>query len=586
MIPSMYFVLGEMSLTANGKIDRQKLILSYEETDYHEVSFTSQNPFLDVVTEIWADILGLDLIGFRDNFFELGGHSLLVVQLISRLRDVFRIELPIRAVFDAPTPVELAQRVEEARLRLEPNSEMQSIQPVSRLTKVMASFTQQQLWSLNQMMPQLPIFNTAYKIQFVGSINEKALEQSFLEIIRRHELLRTTFEMVNGQLVQVISPSHKVKLQFTDLTRCQNNVREKQANHIIHNESIYPFDLTHGPLLRLHLIRLEDANHILIISVHHIVWDGWSMTILWRELKVLYQRFCNEQTSFRLPELPIQFADYVHWQMDWLESREAKAQANYWKNKLTGKTTYLDLPFDHLKTSEASFWLSKYSITFPKDVLNKVKNLSRRKEATPFMVMLSILKVLLHFYTTEEEISIATLVANRNRTEFESLIGLFTNTLILCTDLSGDPTFPELLLRVRETTLDAHTNADIPFEKIIQDLEKDSKVKRSSFAQVMFILQNTPQEDLSLPNLKIQPYDSEQVLSDPNLAVTTFDLTLILSEKSEGLTLSMHYKSELFERSTIQKILEDFQQLTEFIIKDPESTVFELCKQLDIYRSD
>ena len=430
------------------------------------------------------------------------------------------------------------------------------------------SFAQQRLWFLDQYEPNSSLYNIPGALRLRGSLNVGALEQSLNEIIRRHESLRTTFSVVEGQPVQLISPSVEVSLCVMDLGDLAEAEREEEARRLVSEEGRRPFDLAKGPLLRTGLIRLGEVDHILVLTMHHIVSDGWSMGVFHRELSVLYQAFLHGQPS-PLPELPIQYADFAVWQREWLKGDELERQLSYWKKQLAGIPAVLNVPTDRPRPAVQSYRGGRQSFVLSKDLTEKLKALSRKEGVTLFMTLLAAFQTLLYRYTGQEDIVVGSPIANRNRTEIEGLIGFFVNTLVLRTHVSGDPTFKDLLAGVKETTLGAYAHQDVPFEKLVEELNPERSLSHSPLFQVMFVLQNASAGPRELSGLVLNPVKLEN-------GTTKFDLSVSLIERSDGLKGSWEYSTDLFNEATIVRIGEHFRRLLEGLTRNPDQSVCEL----------
>ena len=569
MLPAAFVLLDAMPLTPNGKIDHQALPAPNQARPALEEVFVSpRTPTEEMLAGIWATVLGVEEVGVHDNFFDLGGHSLMAVQVISRLRDALQVEVPVRALFEAPTVADLALYLETTRQAV-PDVPEPPIQPVSRQEAVPVGVAQEQLWVLDQVLPGAPFFNLLYALRLLGPLDVVILEHSTNEIVRRHEALRTTFALVDGQLVQVIAPTLHLPLIMGDLWALPETEREDEAQRLAQEEVHKPFDLAQGPLLRVRLLRLGEQEHLLFVAMHHIISDGWSLGVLAHELAVLYDGFAAGGPS-PLAELPIQYGDFAHWQRQWQYSEARQAQLAYWQQQLHGPLPMLALPMDRPRTAALSFRTARQSFVIPEALSAALTHLSRREGSTLFMTLLAAFKVLLHSYTGQEDLRVSTLVANRNRQETEGLVGLFVNTVILRTNLGGNPTFREVLQRVRATTLAAYAHQDLPFEELARTLEQARARERTALSQVLFILQNAIQRPLHLPARTLHFLEADQYMVAPEVTATTYDIVLMLRVRPQGLTGSCIYKASLFNGATISQMLEDFQHLLTRILAQPE----------------
>ncbi len=431
------------------------------------------------------------------------------------------------------------------------------------------SFAQQRLWFLDQFEPDSSFYNTPAAVRLTGQLNLPSLRQSLNEIVRRHEALRTTFISVDGGPQQVITPTLSVTLQLLDLRELSENERETEARRLISEEARRPFDLEQELLFRATLCRLAENENVLFINMHHIVSDGWSFGVLFRELTALYQAFSKGDPS-PLPELPIQYADYAAWQRDWLRGEALEKQLSYWRQQLSGELPILELPVDRPRPAVQTFrGGERQFVILPKSLSEALEALSRQEGGTLFMTMLAAFKTLLSRYTNQEDIIVGSPIANRNRAEIEGLIGFFVNTLVLRTELSGDPTFRELLGRVRETTLGAYEHQDVPFEKLVEELRPERDLSHAPLFQVMFALQNAPGKALELEGLTLHPLRIDH-------GTSKFDLTLFMWTEGEGLRATVEYSTDLFDASTIKRMLGHFRVLLDAVVANPDQRLSEL----------
>jgi len=528
-----------------------------------------RTPIEEVVANIWSEVLRLKHVGIHDNFFALGGHSLQATQVISRVREAMQIELPLRSLFEAPSVAGLARNIETSRLTAQ-GSQAPPMITVARDKELPLSFAQQRLWFLNQLEPGGTSYNIPQAIRVSGVLNLAVLEQSLNEIVRRHESLRTTFAMMDGRPVQVVAESRSVLIPVVDIHQLPQAEREAETQRLVREreEAQRPFDLTQGPLLRASLVRLQEEEHVLLLTMHHVISDAWSMSVLFRELAALYGAFLTERGS-PLAELSIQYVDYAVWQREWLQGGVLQKQLGYWKQRLAGAPAMLELPTDRPRPAVRSYQGAHQSVVLAKSLAEKLKALSQREGATLFMTLLAAFKTLLSRYTAQDNIVVGSPIAGRNRVEVENLIGFFVNTLVLRTDLSGDPTFRELLERVREVALGAYSHQDVPFENLVEELQTERDLSYSPLFQVMFTLQNVPQQALELAGLRLRPLDVDT-------GTAKFDLTLSMVEGADGLSGQMEYSTDLFDPCTITRMLGHFQILLEGIVADPEQRLSEL----------
>ena len=569
MVPSAIVPLQALPISpTTGKVDRKAL----PAPDYSSVQSEENARPLTLTEEalagIWEQVLRVPRVGAASNFFELGGHSLLATQVVSRLTKTFQVELPLRHLFEEPTLAGLATRIESAQLA-QFGLEFPPLVPAGRGPTIPLSFVQQRLWFLDQLDPLNAVYNVPYIVRLSGALNVPALEASLNEIVRRHEALRTRFEAVDGEPSQVIEAARHFALPVIQLAdSVPEEGREAEARRLAKNEAALPFNLRLGPLLRACLIRLSEHDHVLVVTVHHIVSDGWSLTILRRELAALYQAFVHEKPS-PLEELPVQYADYTIWQRQVLSGEQLEKQLNYWKAQLQGAPAILELPTDRPRPAVETFRGASRSVILPLEMLEGLRGLARSEGSTLFMVVLGAFSVLLSRYSGQEDLVVGSPIAGRHRFEIEKLIGLFVNTLVLRVNQAGDPTFRELLRQIRETTIGAYAHQDLPFERLVEELQPERDLSRNPLFQVMVILQNMPGTTQPMDGLTVSGFNSGS-------QVSKFDLTLITSEQTDGLRVALEYNTDLFDPSTIDRMLGHYRVLLEGIIGQPDSQVSEL----------
>ena len=437
---------------------------------------------------------------------------------------------------------------------------------LDRTENIPLSFAQQRLWFLDQMEPGNPLYNIAGAVRLKGSLDIAAFEQSFNEIVRRHEALRTTFQTIDGQAVQEIAPTLQLALPILDWRQLEE--QETEVLRLAEDEAQQPFDLATGPLIRITLVRLADTEYVAILTMHHIVSDAWSLGVFVRELSTLYEAFSTGQPS-TLPELPIQYPDFAAWQRQWLQGEVLDFQLSYWRKQLGGNLPVLQLPTDRPRPRVQTFRGARYSFSLDSQLTKALQQLSQQEEVTLFMTLLAAFKTLLYRYTFQEDILVGSPIANRNRTETEQLIGFFINTLVLRTDFSGNPTFKELLKRIGQITWDAYEHQDLPFEKLVEELQPERDLSYSPLFQVKFMLQNAPQENLKLPGLTLSFIDLKN-------STAKLDLSLDMSETASGLEGSFEYNTDLFDEATIARMADHFCSLLSGIVANPEQPIAQL----------
>lgn len=577
MTPSAFIFLPEMPLTRNGKIDREALPSPDERSSEPAESFAPpRNMIEEVLTAIWAEVLQVNRVGLDDNFFQMGGHSLLATQLVSRVRESFRVDLPLRTLFETATVEEFALRVHEA-ISAGHRLQMPRIGTVTRSSQLPLSFAQQRLWFLDRLEPGNPAYHSARPLQLSGRLREPGLEQSLGEIGRRHEILRTSFPMAGDQPVQSVSPPAQLLLPMVDLGGLAEFERDATARRLVSEEAGRPFDLSRLPLFRIALLRLSDDSHTILFGVHHIVIDGWSMGILVKEVNGLYRAFCDGAPS-PLPELDIQYADFACWQRDWLQGDVLEAQLSYWRRQLADATD-LELPAMKARSAAQIFRGATHSVALPPGLCRALNDLSRREGVTLYMTLLAAFKILLHLYTGQEDIVVGTGIAGRSRAETEQLMGFFINMLALRTDLSGNPGFRELLARVREVALDAYAHQDVPFEKVVAELRPGWEAGRASLFNVAFFLQNFPASALDLAELSLDSWSL-----DPGIA--HFDLMLFLMETPQGLIGGIEYSTDILDSAAIAQMSGYYKDLLEKLVADPEARLCDITLTEDELQQD
>ncbi|PYP84892.1 MAG: non-ribosomal peptide synthetase, partial [Blastocatellia bacterium AA13] len=566
MIPSAFVAIDSIPLTLNGKLDRAAL----PEPAWSTASEDSEapvSPLEEMIRSIWCDVLGIESIGIHESFFDAGGHSLSATQLISRVRGLFKIELPLRDFFAAPTIGQLALKVRDAldggRLPDAPE-----LRRVERDRPLPLSFAQQRLWFMDQLEPNTARYNISIIVHLSGQLNIEALERAFSKVVQRHEVLRTSFISVEGTPAQVIREQAALPLPMERLDEKPADEREAETKRLTREEALKPFDLEAGPLLRGRLLHFGEQEHLLILTMHHIVSDGWSMGVMVKEVAELYGEFASGKPS-SLPELEIQYADFAVWQREWLQGEVLEKQLDYWRDRLAGAASLLELPADRPRQSNQTQNGASLPISVRLEITEALKALSRGEGVTLFMTLLAVFQTLLYRYTNRTDIIVGADVANRTHKETEPLIGFFVNMLVLRTNLSGRPTFTELLGRVREVALGAYANQYVPFEKIVEEFEPVRSMSHTPLFQVVFALQNAPIGTLELPGLIL-------TLVDIASETAKFDLLLDLTELEGGLKGIIEYNTDLFEARTIERMGSHFERLLESVVENPECAIDEL----------
>ena len=616
MVPAAFVLLEALPRTPNGKIDRRALPAPERRTGQEAAFVAPRTPAEELLARIWCDVLGLKEVGVHDNFFDLGGHSLLATQVVSRARDLFQVELPLRALFEAPTVAGLAERIAGAQTA--PGLQAPPITPVPRGGGLPLSFAQQRLWFLDQMEPGNPFYNVPAAVSLTGPLDVAALQRSLGMTVRRHEALRTSFAAQGGQPVQIIAPALAPRLTLVDLRRVPETRRAAEAQRLSAEAARLPFDLARGPLLRATLLRLDDAEHMLLLTLHHIVSDGWSTRVFVREIVALYDAFSTRRPA-ALPDLPVQYADYAVWQRQWFEGSGARGQGSgarsqesgvrsqesdigvsqiqnsklniqnfspdspspiparplryacppsplqaqlaYWKQQLADAPT-LDFPTDRPRPAVQSFQGARQVLMLLAAPTEALRAFSQREGVTLFMTLLAAWQTLLARHSDQDVVVVGAPIAGRTRPETEGLIGFFVNTLVLRTDLSGDPTFRELLRRVREVCLGAYAHQDLPFEKLVEELQPARDLSRHPLFDVLFNYMDSSQLVLESPGLTLR--------SVPVEPEARFSMTLYIDEHEHMIGLRLVYQRALFSAERMAGLLDQFRHLLEQVVAAPE----------------
>ncbi|HEX3526029.1 MAG TPA: amino acid adenylation domain-containing protein, partial [Thermoanaerobaculia bacterium] len=565
MLPAAWVLLPSLPLTANGKVDRKALAkLRPERVATAGAGAAPRTPTEELVAGIFAEVLKLERVELEDDFFVLGGHSLLATQLTSRVLSVLGVELPVRTVFETPTAASLAAWIDE-------RSSVSARAPLVRVSRgepLVLSFAQQRLWFLDQMEPGSPLYNIPLAVELRGRLNPGVLAAVLGELVRRHETLRTRFA---AGPVQVIDAAAPVALAVADLSGLPRAESRREEARLTSAEALRPFDLARGPLLRTLLLDRGEGDQVLVLSMHHIVSDGWSMGVLIREVGALYTTFLEGRPS-PLPELAIQYADFAAWQRRYLAGDLLEQQLAWWREQLAGMPPVLELPADHPRPAVLSARGGAHSFAVDGETRAGLARLSRRHGATLFMTLLAGFAALLRRVAGEgsgDELAVGTPIAGRTRVEIEPLIGFFVNTLVLRADLSGDPDLVTLLGRVRETTLAAYAHQDLPFERLVEEIAPERDRSRAPLVQVVFALQNAVAGPVELPGLELR------AASLPS-GTAKFDLTLVLRETAEGLAGDVEYSRDLFDGATIERLAGRFERLLAGIVAAPRGPLSEL----------
>ena len=567
MVPAVFVALPALPLTPNGKVDRRALPEPGIDRPEVENRFAVPwSPAKEVLAGIWCEVLGLETVSSDSDFFELGGHSLLGTQIVSRVRELFGVEMPLRDLFASPTLAGLARRIEESQGKMA--TEGERVRAVPRTGELPLSCAQQRLWFLDHLEPDSAAYNIPLALRLGGELRLDLLRRALSEVVRRHEVLRTTFASRDGRSRQVIAPPGEVPLPVIDLSALSGPERQREADRLVAEEAGRPFSLVYGPLLRIRLARFAATDSVLLVTLHHIVSDGWSLPIFVRETAALYEAFAAGLPS-PLSDLPFQYADYAAWQRQWLRGPALAETLAFWSARLRGLPAVLELPTDRPRPAVRTWRGGRVGGWLDEDLSQRALRLGRREGATPFMILLAAFGALLHRQGGQESFAVGTPVAGRNRFELEPLIGFFVNTLVLRCDPSGGSTFREVLARVRETVLEADVHQELPFEKLVEELAPERVLSHTPLFQVMLAFLNVPWREVAVEGLTVEP------MGEGN-AAAKFDLTLAARLDGARFRLDLEYATELFDEVTATRLLGHLERLLAGAVEDVALRVSEL----------
>ncbi|MEH2198295.1 amino acid adenylation domain-containing protein [Nostoc sp.] len=574
MVPSQIMVLDKLPLTPNGKLDRKVLPAP---------DLTASNDFEMLVTPteellaiLWQSLLKAKSVGRRDNFFELGGHSLLATQLVTRIRDSFGVEIPVRKIFEQSVLSELATEIDKASSGIA----LPPIAPQPENTPKTLSFAQSRLWFLAQLegTGTSATYNMSTALQLEGKLNIEALRASFDYLLDRHAILRTYFPALEGEAQVVVQNLEDIEVlampaagcAYADLQELDSQTQAETVQRLSNNHAQEPFDLNAGPLFKAILLQLSEQKNVLLLNMHHIISDGWSMGVFKREWEQAYSAFAAGKTP-QLSPLPIQYSDYAAWQRSWLQGEILESQENYWKQQLGDAPRLIDLPTDYPRPAQQSYQGGREEYRLSKELTQELKILSQKYGVSLFMTLLTAFNILLSRYSRQEDLCVGSAIANRTHSYTESLIGFFVNTLVLRSKIKPEQGFNELLQQTRQTCLDAYAHQDIPFEYLVEQLQPERSLSHNPLFQVMIVLQNTEGAgtNVSLPGLDIKWLDQ-------SYPYAKFDLTLDLCERDEQLHCMWEYATDLFEAETIQRMAGHFEVLLGAITENPQQPISKL----------
>ncbi|CAK0533839.1 non-ribosomal peptide synthase [Burkholderia pseudomallei] len=548
MVPSAYVRLDAWPLTPNGKLDRRALPAPADDAYARAEYEAPQGAKEEALAAIWRELLHVERVSRHDNFFELGGHSLLAVQLVSRLRQALSVEVALGTVFDAPVLSALASRLDDNTAEVLP-----PIPLAPRDGRIALSLAQQRLWFLTQLEGVSEAYHMSGAVRLDGPLNREVLQRALNRIVMRHEALRTCFVREEGEPIQVIQPHADLTVSYHDLREAEQS--EQRAKNLSQAHASAPFDLSRDLPVRVLLLQLADEAHVVQVVMHHIASDGWSVGVFLQELSALYGSFIAEQDDPLAP-LPLQYADYAAWQRRWLASGQLEKQGAFWQTNLSGAPTLLELPTDRPRPPKQSHAGASVEVKLGAALSERVKRLSQRHGVTPYMTLLSSWAAVLGRLSGQEEVVIGSPVAGRNRTEVEALIGFFVNTLALRLDLSSEPTVGELLKRTKAQVLSAQAHQDLPFDQVVERVKPPRSTAHPPLFQVMFVWQNMPAGELTIPGLTIRAVETP-------LQTAQFELTLSLQEAGDDIVGHLNYASALFDESTVRRYVTYWCRLLE-----------------------
>lgn len=572
MVPTAVVLLDAFPLTPNGKIDRKALPApSYENLQTAQDFIRPHTETERGLAAIWTEVLKVEHVGIHDDFFDLGGHSLLAIMAVSRIRDVFEVDLPTRTLFGNPTIAELAKVLTAAKGA---GGHVPRIERRSQSGPCALSFAQERFWLLHQLAPSSPVYNVVDVIHVEGTYDAAAMSRALKELVRRHDVLRTAVDHRHGQPMQIVMPTIDLALSELDLGAVSEPERERAWIRVVHEEGRKPFDLSQAPPLRGTVMHLSPCEHRLLLTTHHIIADEWSMEVIHQEITQLYEAFSQGQPS-PLPELPIQYADFACWQRSWLQGDVRQRQLAYWKDVLAGAPSMLDLPTDKPRPAIQSFRGATESFALPKELLERLTALGRQEQATLFMILEASFMALLHRYTGQDDLLVGIPISGRTHSETERLIGCFINTVVLRAQLTDSLTFRGLLHQVRERALGAYAHPDLPFEQLVAALAPERDPSRTPLFQVMFVLHNS--EGVS----QVSKVSGNRQLET---GTSKFDLSLFISETADGLEGIFEYCTDLFEAQTIRRLCGHYGALLHAIVRDPDQKISTLPMLTDAER--
>ncbi|MBW8879701.1 MAG: non-ribosomal peptide synthetase, partial [Acidobacteria bacterium] len=544
----------------NGKVDRAAL--PAPEAGYARDEYVAPRTELErLLCAIWEEVLGVERVGIEDSFFDLGGHSLLATRVVSRVRSALGRELPLRALFEYPTIGALCERLPE----LSGGWVLPAIEVLAQRESVALSYAQQRLWFIDRLEGGSSQYNIPGAMRVRGELDKAAFARALGAVVDRHESLRTVFREVDGKVSQVVRGGVDFHLSEMDLSGVEGEPRDREVLRLATEDARRPFDLSRDLMLRASLVKLSAEEHVVLLNMHHIASDGWSMGVLMRDLRALYEA-CRGGEASPLPPLRVQYADYAHWQRQWLQGEVLEDQLRYWQDQLAGLPRVHNLPLDAPRPARPVFEGGQHVQRLGSELRDLAAVRCRESGVTLFMLLETAFVVLLSRYSQETDVVVGSPIAGRVHRDVEPLIGFFVNTLVLRSDLSANPPFLELLNSSRQTILDAYAHQHVPFEMLVEELKPERSLSHSPLFQILFVLQNL---DLG----KVELGGSQLESLGESGAVVKFDLELNVVEGGAGLTLTWLYKRDLFHRETIERMASNFEVLLAGLLERPEETV-------------
>jgi acyl-CoA synthetase (AMP-forming)/AMP-acid ligase II len=581
-VPRQVVIVRQLPRGPTGKVRRVDLAMDLElatRFGRRQVFVAPRTPLERLLAEHWAKILQVERVGIHDDFFTLGGDSLLVTHIVARIYDSLHLEIDVSRFFEAPTIAETAHHLETLMLTGQ-TGRPSTIARVPRANAAPASIGQERVYKLQRVLRGMPFFNVFCPLRLTSKFDVAILERSINEIVQRHEILRTTFAEVDGQCVQVIAPQVSVDLRIADLHALPRSKKESAGHLLIQEQALHSFDLTEGPLFRIRLVRSGKREHLLLITMHGIIVDGWSLGIIVEEIFTVYNAFYAGSASPLAP-LSIQFADFAHWQRRWRSHPDIVAQLTYWREQLRDPLPVMRVATRPATQTIDNLRTARREVTLPASLSEAAKLFSVREGGTLYMTLVAALKTVLQRYLGQDDLRVATLIANRNRPGIDGLVGPLANTVILRTNLGGNPSLREVLRRVRTTALAAFAHQDLPYEELVEALERERPHRPITLAQVMIALHNATLRPKMNSRHGLTFQEANPNLLGPLVAPTTFDVCLMLRETSHGIRGFCVYKPHLMDAITIDRLIRDFQEVLQRMATQPDQPISEIRVSLN-----